>query len=272
LGALSAGTVYFVEAFVDNGKMTATVATGNYASEAGMRVGTELTSSTVAQNSTGTFAGMRFTGGGSVDDVSVARCGQTAPIYQRRFFDDFERANSGSVGSAVMPPVAWSGDTAMISISNGTVAFVDGGQLLANAGQHYPNKGLRIRTSARFGNLGWLIINVNTPSTGELQVQYDIWRETNTNVFIEYSGPASGSSRFNVALDTNATYFVQFDVDENFGVVTFRSGSFEGPVQFAFGATDIPDPPDANTYVSIGNTWMPSTLNIDEFSVEQYAP
>ena len=272
LGALELDTVYYLEALVDGDTMTATLATDNYASVPGASLVGDLTTSDVAQSTTGTFAGMRFAGGGSVDEVAVSLCGVTAPTYQRLFFDDFERASGQAIGSAVQPNVAWTGDDANIRIDDGMLDFTDGGTVAADAGRHYTNQGLRARTSARFGTLGWLIVNLNSPSEGGLATTFDIWRETDDNVFIEYGGAGSGSARFDVVLDTSTVYYVQFDVDGSHAVTTMRSGSFDGPVLFAFAADDIADAPNTDQRLTIGNTWSPAALSIEEFVVEQYAP
>jgi hypothetical protein len=272
LGALDIDTVYYVEALVDGDTLTATLSTDNFASVPGASLVGELRSSNVAQSTTGTFAGMRFADGGSVDEVTVSLCGVTAPTYQRLFFDDFERASGQAVGSAVEPNVAWTGDDANVRINNGMLDFTDGATVTADPGRHYSNQGLRVRASTRFGPAGWLHLDINSPSGGGLATTVDMWRQSDTEVFIEYSGEGSGSATFDLTLDTSTVYFVQFDVDGSHGVTTLRSDSFDGPVLFAFAADDIADAPNTDQGVSIGNIWSPAELSIEEYIVEQYAP
>jgi len=270
LGALTRDTAYFIEGIVDGAKLTATLATGNYASVPGATKLGEVMTSSLQQNTTGTYTGMRYTGGGAVDDLSVALCGRPAPTYRRVFFDDFERANSQSLGSAITPNVPWTGDTDNSRIIGGTLEVGGSVHVSANAGQNYPNQGLRIRNSVRFGTGGWLSIytNVNAQSTGG--IMYDIWRPDANRVFFEYTGGSEGSY-FPVPIAPATLYYLETDVDGNFAATTFRSGSYDGPVLFTFSTEHTPDAPSANTFVTIGDA-IGSPSQVDDFSVEQYAP
>ena len=272
LGALTAGTVYFIEGIVDGNALALTLATGNYASVPGATQVGKLTAQTVAGSSTGSFTGMRFTGGGSVDDLSVALCGQSPPAYQRKFFDDFERANSTAIGSAVMPSVPWTGDNDNVRISSGRLDFTSSVTVRANGG-HLSNQGLRVRASARLGAGGWLLLSVNNTSDGAggMAGSFDIWRQSATQTFVEYGGSASGSSFFQVPLDPATFYFLEFAIDGSQGNVTVRSTSHEGPVLFALSTNNIPDPPAGNTFVTIGEV-VGGTVAVEDFVVEQYLP
>lgn len=271
VGALPAGSVNFVEVLIDGNRMDATIATGNYGSVAGSTVRGQLTSSSVPQSAGGSFAGMRFVGGGSVDDLSVALCGQRPPAYQRVFFDDFERASSQSVGSAIVPATPWTNDSTNVTIAGGMLTFKDGGSVLANAGQHYPNQGLRVRATVKFGPDAWLLIGVNGTAAGDMAMTgFDMWRQSNTVVVGEFSG--GGGATFNVGLSTSTLYYVQFDVDERNAVVTVRSGSFDGPAVFAYDTTGIIDAPSTDRYVKVSNPWSPSSVAVEDLTVERYTP
>ena len=62
---------------------------------------------------------------------------------------------------------------------------------------------------------------------------------------------------------------MQLDIDGSFAVVTFRSGSFDGPILFAQPGTGLGDTTD--TFVSLGEV-VGGKVSFEEFSVDLYTP
>jgi hypothetical protein len=225
---------------------------------------------------TGTYAAIELNGTGTnIDDLSLALCGTSPPKYETLLRDTFTRAVSASPGKPEIPATStWKGllgTGAKVSIGANELLISQGASISADQGQHYAGSGLRFRSAAKFASLGWFVLHYNAKADGGGNpLGFDLWRETDSNIFIEYSG-ATGSGRFPFALDVDSYYFLQFDVDGNTAVATMRSGSYEGPIMFGSYSEGLVDPPVAQATLSVGNTWS-SDLAITEVFVDQYAP
>lgn len=274
-GALDVGTPYFVQVTLSEGSLAATLSTGNYAGVPGAN---ELGTLVLDQldTPTGTYAAIELNGTGTnIDDLSLAVCGASPPKYEALLRDTFTRASSASPGKPEIPATStWAsslGNGAKVSIGANELLLSQGASIYTDQGQHYAGSGLRFRSSAKFASLGWFVLHFNAKADlGGGPLGFDLWRETDSNIFIEYSG-ATGSGRFPFALDVDSYYFLQFDVDGDTAVATMRSGSYEGPIMFGSYSAGLVDPPVAQKTLSVGNTWS-SDLAITEVFVDQYAP
>lgn len=274
-GALQSGKTYFVQASRFEDSLEATLSAGNYAGVPGAtEIGT-LVLDHLSSVPNGTYAAIELNGTGtSIDDLSLSICGASPPEYTTLLRDTFTRANSMSPGKPDLPVTStWSttlGTGASIDINTNALALSQGAYVHTNQGQHYRAAGLRFRSSARFDTLGWFVLHYNQKADRTGGSGFDLWRETETNVFIEYGG-ATGSGRYPFNLDVASYYFLQFDLDGETAIATVRSGSYEGPILFGSSAEGIVDSPVEQTTFSIGNTWT-SELAITEVFVDQYVP
>lgn len=273
-GAIALNTPVFVQATFENGTASVSLSTKNYTDVPGaVPVGALDVSGLKA--ATGTYAAIELAGtGASIDDIGFARCGAAAPKYKALLRDTFNRASSATPGAPELPAAStWAGDTDNISITSNALTFsnMNGGIIATAQGQHYASSGLRIRASVKFDIEGWFFMLFNgTPAGGGTSTGFDLWREKDTNVYIEY-GNATGSGRFPISLDVNTFYFLQFDVQDEVAVATMRTGGYDGPILFGSFATGFTATPGAQATFGIGNTWS-SNLAIDEVLVDQYAP
>jgi hypothetical protein len=226
------------------------------------------------QDTTGSFVALALEGSGvGVDSISVSRCDLAAPSYTPLLLETFNRADATTnFGGPEMPASAsWTASGSDMQIASNALEIIGHGSLRAET-QHYENQGLRLRTAARFGALGWLVFWYNLQDGGERGNGFDVWRENDTSVFIEYAR-GEPATRQSFTLNTAAFYYIQFDVNDDVGVVTFRSGSYEGPILFTFAVNEITQAPVGQTAVQVGNTWSnPSTLTIDEVRIDRYVP
>jgi hypothetical protein len=143
--------------------------------------------------------------------------------------------------------------------------MVNSAGLMADQRQHYENVGLRIRTAAKFGSLGWLIVYYNGKTDAGVGNITTVWRETEDSV-------RGNDGAVTFSLDTSVFYYVQYDANEDVGVVTFRSNGYEGPILFGLPIKNISEEPTSQTQLYIGNTWNPASLTIDEIHVDQFSP
>lgn len=274
-GALDAGTSYFVQATLSEGSLAVTLSTGNYAGVPGGNPLGTLVVDQLDSAPTGTHVAIELNGTGtSIDDLGLAACGTSPPKYKALLRDTFTRPQSASPGKPEIPATStWTsslGTGAKVNIGANELLLSQGASIYTEQGQHYGGSGLRFRSSAKFASLGWFVLHFNAKADGGAPVGFDLWRETDTNIFIEYGG-AAGSGRYPFALDVDTYYFLQFDVDGDVAVATMRSGSYEGPIMFGSYVSGLVDSPVAQTRFSIGNTWS-SDLAITEVFVDQYAP
>lgn len=215
----------------------------------------------------GTYLAIEGSGSGvSFDSLTIARCGGAAPSYETVVLDTFNRANSQDPGGPELPVgQTYSGDNADVQISAKTLTIVDHGYLTMDPG-HFEHAGLRIRAAAKFGTLGWLTIGYNGGKNG-----FDLWRQDEQTFFIEYrSGGPAGT--FDFPLKTTELYFIEFDIDQDFGVVTLRTTSYGGPIVTGVEVKDIVEAAPSETTMTIGNTWMAASLAYEEYSVERLQP
>jgi hypothetical protein len=278
-GALVAGTPHFVQVTLFEGSLAATLSTGNYAGVPGaIELGT-LMLDQLGSTPNGTYAAIELNGTGTtIDDLSLAVCGVSPPKYEALLRDTFTRAASASPGKPELPAAStWNsllGTGAKVNIGANELLISQGASIYADQRQHYAGSGLRFRSSAKFASLGWFVLHFNAKADGGGNpLGFDLWRETDSNIFIESPGATGGQGggRFPFALGVDSYYFMQFDVDGDAAVATMRTGSYEGPIMFGSYWDGLVDPPVAQTTLSVGNTWS-SDLAITEVFVDRYAP
>ena len=275
LGALEVDTDYYVNLGITGTEGRAELSTINFAGVPGSVAVGGLSVDGLAQDTTGTFASMALEGTGTtLDLLSVARCGVAAPNYTALLVDNFDRADGTTLGGPQIPTAAtWTrtSETYPIEIGSNTLV-VSGPTGVRTQTEHYQNRGLRIRATTKFGDQGWLVISYNELNSGEASNGFDLWRENDTTVFVEYRR-SEDWSRAPFTLDFDTFYYIQFDVDADVGVVTVRSTGYDGPILFAFFAGGFSEAPPAQTDVVLSNTGASNaSLTIDELRIDRYAP
>jgi hypothetical protein len=227
-GALTPGMEYYVSlSFTEKGGLV-DVTRGNYAGEPGATAVGNMTSP-LPKADTGTFTALKASATGvSFDNIALSECGGVGPSYETLVLDRFNRASSQNVGGPEKPVgQTYTGDDSALQISNQALEIVDSGFLTIQPG-HVANAGLRLRAAVQFGTLGWMIIRYNSAddSSGN---GFDLWRQDEKSFLIEYGSGGPGQS-VNAPLKTTEPYFVEFDTDGAFAVVTLHTTSYTGPI------------------------------------------
>jgi hypothetical protein len=239
---LATGQDYFVEVAVDGADAVATLASGNYA-KVGSIVATVATQS-LLKSAKGARASVRLDSQSgvspNVDELSVARCGGAAPSYDALLVDNFQRADSTTLGSPQTPAnKSWASSGDSVRIVDGSLEVK--GIKSATIAVALPIKGLRLRTAVKMVGGGsnvfmWADVNYNTPSHGHgvSYPGYWVWGPPNDYHYLGIFRGDGYETKYVVPLAASTAYYAELNRDEDVAVLTLRSQSFSGPILSAF--------------------------------------
>jgi hypothetical protein len=268
---------WFVEAIVGDDAVAATLARTNYGSEKMADVRSSLLSEPVQGIEGGSRAALELRAPGglapSVDEISVARCGEVPPVYARLFEDTFERADSTNLGKADFPTAAqW--------IASSTDARIVGGALqvasLANARvllEGLPVHGLRLRTTISTPDAAlWANVEYNQQANGDLLAApgFWIWGPQDNAIYSDIFGATGERKQTGRLLTPGVKYYVQLDRDGDAGSLVIRTGSYTGAIVLAHAEAGV-TVPSSGDYLRLG-TSSSSETRFEEIRLDEYVP
>jgi hypothetical protein len=274
------GVDWFVEGKFTGSDATVSVSTGGYPGEGLSAQQALLATSALKLSAKGVKAALRLDSSVGIDpaldELSIARCGLAAPEYTAHLIDQFERANSATLGSPEVPANAsWSAGTSGTKIVDGAMQTV-GDLKPVSIPLQVPLVGLRVRTTISMVQAEnaylWADVNINVPADTVHGQGLWVWagpKETSFNTGLFVGG---GEVAHPHTLAPSEKYYVEMDRDGDVAFISVRLKSFSGPilgVQYAAGLMANPEP---GAYLTLSDEGGAGTrfedIRVDSFPFE----